>query len=139
MVLHNGLLKDEYSHLSELAADLLPQTSISIFSTIIDLALTLPISTARAECYLSVVKKILAPQRLSMDFERKSHLVLLAFNKDLTSSIDLDLFVDSRDGNGPGRPRAGPENPGPRASQAETGLKFFYLKVLCATKNSNFC
>ena len=29
-----------------------------------------------------------------MDFERKSHLVLLAFNKDLTSSIDLDLFVD---------------------------------------------
>ena len=35
--------------------------------------------------------------------------------------------------------RAGPENPGPRASRAQTGLKFFYLKVLCATENSNFC
>ena len=45
----------------------------------------------------------------------------------------------SRDGNGPGRPRAGPENPGPRASRAQTGLKIFYLKVLCATENSNFC
>ena len=46
------------------------------FSFIIDLALTLPISTARAECCFSIVKKVLAPQRLSMDFERKSHLVL---------------------------------------------------------------
>ena len=95
MVLHNGLLKDEYSNLSELAADFLPhRQAFPSFSSIIDLALTLPISTARTECCFSVVKKILAPQRLSMDFERKSHLVLLAFNKDLTSSIDLDLFVD---------------------------------------------
>ena len=40
-----------------------------------------------------------------------------------------------------GRPagRAGPENPGPRAFRAETGLKLFYLRVLCATENSNFC
>ena len=38
-----------------------------------------------------------------------------------------------------GQSRAGPENPGPRASRAETGLKIFYLKVLCATENSNFC
>ena len=35
-----------------------------------------------------------------------------------------------RDGHGPGGPRAGagragPENPGPRAVRAETGLKFF--------------
>ena len=49
-----------------------------------------------------------------------------------------------RDGNGPGRPRAGPgragpENPRPRASRAKPGLKIFYLKVLCATENPNFC
>ena len=37
-----------------------------------------------------------------------------------------------RDGNGPGRPRAGPENPGPRALRAETGLMIFHLRVLCA-------
>ena len=47
-------------------------------------------------------------------------------------------YVPTRDGNGPGRPRAGsgwagPENPGPRALRAETGLKIFYLRVLCAT------
>ena len=33
-----------------------------------------------------------------------------------------------RDGNGPGRPRAGPENPGPRALRAEMGLMIFHLK-----------
>ena len=33
--------------------------------------------------------------------------------------------VKIRDDNGPGRPRAGPENPGPRALWAETGLKLF--------------
>ena len=47
--------------------------------------------------------------------------------------------INIRDGNGPGRPQAGPENPGPRALRAETGLKFFYLRVLCAMENSNFC
>ena len=41
-------------------------------------------------------------------------------------------YVGIRDGNGPGRPRAGPENPGPRALRAETGLMIFYLRVLCA-------
>ena len=40
-----------------------------------------------------------------------------------------------RDGNGPGRPRTEPENPGPRALQAETGRMIFYLRVLCATEN----
>ena len=33
---------------------------------------------------------------------------------------------------GPGRPRAGPENPGPPALRAETGLMIFYLRFLCA-------
>ena len=37
------------------------------------------------------------------------------------------MMVGTRDGHGPGRPRAGPgragpENPGPRAVRAETGL-----------------
>ena len=39
--------------------------------------------------------------------------------------------MSGRDGNGPGRPRAGPENPGPRALRAlraETGLMIFYFK-----------
>ena len=38
-----------------------------------------------------------------------------------------------------GPARAGPENPGPRALWAQTGLNFFNLRVLCATANSNFC
>ena len=74
MVLHNGLLKDENSNLSELAADFLPhKQAFTPFPSIIDLALTLPISTARAECCFSVVKKILAPQRLSI---LKENLIL---------------------------------------------------------------
>ena len=40
-----------------------------------------------------------------------------------------------RDGNGPGRPRAGPENPGPRTLRAETGLMnsndFSFKSPLC--------
>ena len=35
--------------------------------------------------------------------------------------------------------RAGPENPSPRALRAETGLMIFYLRILWATENSNFC
>ena len=46
-------------------------------------------------------------------------------------------MATGRAARGPGR--AGPENPGPRASRAQTGLKTFYLKVLGATENSNFC
>ena len=33
---------------------------------------------------------------------------------------------------GPGRAGLGPENPGPRALRAETGLMIFYLRFLCA-------
>ena len=35
------------------------------------------------------------------------------------------IYIIIRDGHGPGRPRAGPANPGPRAVRAETGLKIF--------------
>ena len=42
MVLHNGLLKDEYSNLSDLASDvLLHRQAFPSLSSIIDLALTL--------------------------------------------------------------------------------------------------
>ena len=41
-------------------------------------------------------------------------------------------MATGRAARGPGR--AGPENPGQRASRAQTGLKFFYLKVLCNGK-----
>ena len=33
---------------------------------------------------------------------------------------------------GPKRAGPGPENPGPRALRAETGLMIFYLRFLCA-------
>ena len=49
----------------------------------------------------------------------------------------LLLTVRSRDGKTRPGPlaetgRAGPENPGPRALRAETGLIIFYLRFLCA-------
>ena len=51
------------------------------------------------------------------------------------------VVIQTRDGNGPGGPRAGPglkiQARGPK--RAKTGLKLFYLIVLCATENSNFC
>ena len=53
--------------------------------------------------------------------------------------IILILIICCRDGNKPGGPLAVFENPGPRALQTKTGLKPFYLKVLCTTENSNFC
>ena len=43
-----------------------------------------------------------------------------------------------RDGNGPGRPRAGPENPGPRALRAETGLMIFYLRAFCSMGSATY-
>ena len=48
-----------------------------------------------------------------------------------SSLINLSNYtLGTRDGHGPGGPRAGagragPENPGPRAVRAETGLKIF--------------
>ena len=43
-----------------------------------------------------------------------------------------------RDGNGPGRPRAGPDNPGQRALRAETGLMncndFSFKSPLCIVR-----
>ena len=43
---------------------------------------------------------------------------------------------DGKTGPGPraetGRAGLGPENPGPRALRAETGLMIFYLRFLCA-------
>ena len=37
-----------------------------------------------------------------------------------------------------GRAGPGPENPGSRALRPQTGLKHFYLIVLCATENFKF-
>lgn len=95
MVLHNGLLKQEYNTLIELAKDFSPnRKAFPSFSSILDIALTLPVSTARPECCFSTVKKILSPHRVSMDFNRKSYLVLLGFNKDLTATIDFESLID---------------------------------------------
>ena len=42
-----------------------------------------------------------------------------------TVNLHVNGFVQARDHNVPGCPRAGPENPGPRALRAETGLMIF--------------
>ena len=67
--------------------------AFSSFLTIIDIALTLPISTARVESCFSVLTQVLQGQRLSMSFQIKSELVLLSFNKFQTKTIDMILFL----------------------------------------------
>ena len=57
-------------------------------------------------------------------------VVLLVFEYSLQKLFEYIRTIRIRDGHGPGGPRAGagragPENPGPWAVRAETGLKFF--------------
>ena len=51
-----------------------------------------------------------------------------------TSMSKIYIFVLEMANLGPARgpKRAGPENPGPRALRAETGLMIFYLRFLCS-------
>ena len=94
MVLHNGVLNDNYLTLLELSNHFQPSRhAFPCFAIVIDVALSLPTSTARAESCFSTLTSLLRPQRLSMGFSRKSHLVLLAFIRDLTNSLDMEEFV----------------------------------------------
>ena len=56
-------------------------------------ALIIPSSMATVENSFSHLKALLRPQRLSMGQERKSDLVLLAYNKDILRALDLDQLV----------------------------------------------
>ena len=56
-------------------------------------ACTIGMSTATCENSFSALTRILNPRRRSMTHQRKSELVLLAFEKKLTCSLDLDKFL----------------------------------------------
>jgi len=56
-------------------------------------ALTIGVSTATCENTFSCLTRILKPSRVSMCHNRKCQLVLLAFEKKLTQTLDLDEFV----------------------------------------------
>jgi len=56
-------------------------------------ALTIGVSTATCEDSFSAFTKILQPRHCSVTHERKSQLVLLAFENKMTRNLDLDRFV----------------------------------------------
>ena len=95
MVLHNGVLKDDFLSLSDLSEHFSKHRSaFPSFAFVLDIALTLPVSTARPECCFSAVTQVLRSQRVSMGQSRMANLVLLAIHRDITSSLNLDSFVD---------------------------------------------
>ena len=55
-------------------------------------AMILGISIATCENSFSCLTRVLRPQRRSMSHERKSKLVLLAFEKSLCKAIDMDTY-----------------------------------------------
>ena len=57
-------------------------------------ALTLSVSTAICENSFSCLTRVLRPYRRSMTHDRKSSLVVLAFEKSITKVLDLDLFLE---------------------------------------------
>lgn len=56
-------------------------------------ALTVGVSTATCENSFSCLTRILRPTRRSMSHERKTSLVLLAFEKSITCSLNMDEFI----------------------------------------------
>ena len=56
-------------------------------------AVTMGISTAVRENSFSTLTRILRPTRRSMSPERLSQLIVLSFEKELTSNIDMEEFV----------------------------------------------
>ena len=56
-------------------------------------AMTLGISIATCKNSFYCLTRVLQPQRRSMSHERKSKLVLLAFEKSLCKAIDMDTFL----------------------------------------------
>lgn len=57
-------------------------------------ALTIGVSTATCESSFSTLTRVLRPYRRSMGHERKTQLVLLAFEKALTLNIKFDDFLE---------------------------------------------
>jgi hypothetical protein len=56
-------------------------------------ALCFGASTATVENTFSTVTRLLTPFRRSMSHQRKSDLVLLSFERELTKNIDFDKFI----------------------------------------------
>ena len=57
-------------------------------------ALTVGVSTAACENSFSCLTRVLRPYRRSMSHDRKSSLVVLAFEKNITKALDLELFLE---------------------------------------------
>lgn len=57
-------------------------------------ALTIGISTASCENSFSCLSRVLRPYRRSMTHARKNSLVILAFEKAITKSLNMDAFLD---------------------------------------------
>lgn len=57
-------------------------------------ALTIGISTASCENSFSCLTRVLRPYRRSMTHARKNSLVVLAFEKAITKSLNMDVFLD---------------------------------------------
>ena len=51
-------------------------------------------STAASENSFSCLQRVLSKQRMSMNHGRKSSLVNLAYESDITNNIKLDEFVE---------------------------------------------
>jgi hypothetical protein len=58
-------------------------------------ALTLGISTATCEKSFSCLTRVLRPYRRSMTHERKSSLVVLAYEKSITKALNLEEFLET--------------------------------------------
>jgi len=64
---------------------------VPTFNRICDVAVCLPSSIAKIEaCFSTLIMRL---QRISMQHERKAHLVLLVFSRDLTKNTNLDEFM----------------------------------------------
>ena len=57
-------------------------------------ALTVGVSTAACENSFLCLTRVLRPYRNFMSHDRKSSLVVLAFEKNITKALDLELFLE---------------------------------------------
>lgn len=63
-------------------------------ATLYSAAVTIGVSSSTCENTFSTLTRVLRPQRRAMSHQRKSALVILAYEKKITRSLDLDKFLD---------------------------------------------
>lgn len=89
-----NMLKPTYNSLNSLSNDFSKfSSSFIIFSLVLSIAKLLLISTAKIESYFSILTQILRPQRLSLDLNHKSALVLMDFYNRTTSELYFDEII----------------------------------------------